>query len=133
MPSGGDEYMWVTTMRYGNPVPPIHLHQEPLDLRPQGSESPPMGDPHAAWAHHSIAPNHQQQQPHPQQQQAPPGSQHMSRRDSFSEASLAHLHLSGCGQHHHHHQVRLFVSYSSSPPTQRFATIVSNVSKWFRC
>lgn len=104
MPSVGDEYSWVTSMRYGNPVPSIHhLHQEPLDLRPQGSESPPMPDPHAAWAaHHSI--QHAQQQ----QQQHAPG--HLARRDSYSEASL--LHLSAChgGQHHHHHQVRIFPS-----------------------
>ena len=102
MSGAGDEFLWVTaSMRYGNAVPPLQIHQEPLDLRPQGSESP-MDDAHAAWVHHNNLQQHQLQQ---QQQQQPPQPQHLlGRRDSYSEASIAHLHLPGChpGQHHHH-------------------------------
>ena len=44
---GSDEFLWVTasSMRYGAPP-----HQEPLDLRPQGSESPLDAGP---WVHHA--------------------------------------------------------------------------------
>lgn len=103
MNAGGDEFLWVTApLRYGVPLGPAQIHQEPLDLRPQGSESP-LGDPHGAWVHHNGMQHHAQQQQQAQQQQ----TQHL-RRDSYSETTaLTHLHLPGChtGQHHHHQLV----------------------------
>lgn len=69
--------MWVTasSMNYTT-MPnvaggglPLHLHQEPLDLRPQGSESPnQLDDPHA-WHHHHHHHIQQQQQQHQHQHQ----------------------------------------------------------------
>ncbi|EFX67793.1 traffic jam-like protein [Daphnia pulex] len=121
MSAGSDEFLWVTaSMRYGNAVPPLQIHQEPLDLRPQGSESP-LDDPHAAWVHHASL-QHQQQQQHQHQiqqqqhQQQPPTQHLLGRRDSYSEGSIAHLHLPGChpSQHHHHQVPRGCGSNSSS-------------------
>ncbi|XP_032794064.2 transcription factor MafB-like isoform X1 [Daphnia magna] len=120
MSAGSDEFLWVTaSMRYGNAVPPLQIHQEPLDLRPQGSESP-LDDPHAAWAHHASLQHQQQQHQHQLQQQQhhqqqPPAQHLLGRRDSYSEGSLA-VHLPGChpGQHHHHQVPRGCGSSSSS-------------------
>lgn len=105
---GSDEFMWVTaSMRYGNAVPPLQIHQEPLDLRPQGSESPL--DDHG-WVHHASLQQQQQQHQHQLQQQQGPPQHHLSRRDSYSEASIGHLHLPGChpGPHHHHQVIGKF-------------------------
>nr|CAH0102632.1 unnamed protein product [Daphnia galeata] len=120
MSGGSDEFLWVTaSMRYGNAVPPLQIHQEPLDLRPQGSESP-LDDPHAAWVHHASLQHQQQQHQHQiqqqQHQQQPPTQHLLGRRDSYSEGSIAHLHLPGChpSQHHHHQVPRGCGSSSSS-------------------
>nr|CAG4635245.1 EOG090X0NUB [Alona affinis] len=109
-----DEFLW---MRYGaNPAAAVAVgvvpqlqssHQEPLDLRPQGSESPMgPGDPHcvaAPWVHHHHSHHHHHhglQHPAAAAQQ----QQHLTagRRDSYSEASLHLAHLPGCHPVHHH-------------------------------
>ena len=50
-----DDFLWVTasSMRYGAAAAASAHHQEPLDLRAQGSESPLDGP----WLHHGLGLN----------------------------------------------------------------------------
>ena len=98
---GGDEFLWVTSassMRYGGAsaggagggVASAAPHQEPLDLRPQGCESPL--DAVGPWVHHAASLH--------------AASLHASRA-ARSGADYADAHLAHPCHPAHHHQVKI--------------------------